>query len=316
MTVAIVGAGGFVGRALTARLTADGHQVLPIVRTPAGLRDEQSIDDLATADWPALLDGVDAVVLSAARVHMMDDKAADPLAAFRHVNRDGAVAVYRGAAAAGVRRFVFVSSIKVNGEATEAGRPFTAGDRPAPDDPYGISKWEAEKALAPLAVESGPDLVIVRPPLVHGPGVGANFAAMMRWLRRGVPLPLGRVTGNRRSLVGIDNLADFIALTLEHPAAAGETFLVSDGRDVSTTELLRLLGDALGAPARLLPVPAAALRGLGRLLGKGPALGRLTGNLQVSIDKNRDLLGWRPPVSLEAGLRRTAAGVRGPKDRP
>lgn len=307
MKAAVIGAGGFVGRALFERLRADGHEVLPIVRSPAGLPGERGIDDLATADWAGLLASMDVVVLTAARVHVMADRAADPLAAFRHVNRDGAVAAYRGATEGGVRRFVFVSTIKVNGEATAAGRPFRADDPPAPQDPYGISKCEAEQALAELAAVGGPELVIIRPPLVYGPGVRANFGSMMKWLGRGIPLPLGAVTGNRRSLVGLDNLVDFIALCLSHPAAAGERFLVSDGRDVSTTELLHLLGQALGRPARLLSVPPALLRGLGRIAGRGPALQRLTSNLQVDVDKNRDLLGWTPPVPLEEGLRRAAA---------
>ena len=310
MKTAIIGAGGFVGRAIVERLRADGHDVLPIVRAPIGLSGEQAINDLVTADLAALLRGVDAVILTAARVHMMDDRAADPLAAFRLVNRDGAVAAYRGAVEAGVRRFVFVSSVKVNGEATQPSRPFTADDPPAPEDPYGVSKYEAEQELTALAAAGGPELVIVRPPLVYGPGVRANFGAMMKWLGRGIPLPLGAVTGNRRGLVGLDNLVDFIVLCLTHPKAAGETFLVSDGRDVSTTELLRLLGSVLGKPARLLPVPPAALRGLGRLTGKGSALQRLTGSLQVDIGKNREMLGWTPPVSLEEGLRRAAAAKR------
>lgn len=310
MKAAIIGAGGFVGRALLDRLRSNGQDVLPIVRTPAGLPDERSIDDLTTADWARLLRGTDAVALTAARVHIMDDRATDPLAAFRHVNRDGAAAAYRGAAEAGARRFLFVSTVKVNGEATQPGRPFRADDPPAPEDPYGISKCEAEKALTALAAGGGPELVIVRPPLVHGPGVRANFASMLKWLGRGVPLPLGAVTGNRRSLVGLDNLVDFLTLCLTHPGASGERFLVSDGRDVSTTELLRLIGEALNRPARLVPLPPALLRGVGRLAGKGPALQRLTGSLQVSIEKNCEKLGWTPPVSLEEGLRRAAAAVR------
>lgn len=307
MKTAVIGGGGFVGRALVERLSADGHEVLPIVRSPAGLPGEQSIADLVTANWPAMLRNAEGVILTAARVHIMKERAADPLRAFRHVNRDGAVAAYRGAAEAGARRFIFVSTIKVNGEATQPGRPFRADDPPAPEDPYGISKCEAEEALAALAATGGPELVIVRPPLIHGPGVRANFASMMSWLRRGVPMPLGGITHNRRSLVGIDNLVDFLTVCLIHPAAEGERFLVSDGHDVSTTQLLHLLGDALRTRPHLFPVPPALLRSLGRLVGKGPAIERLTGSLQISIDKNYERLGWTPPISLEEGLRRTAA---------
>lgn len=306
MKVAVVGAGGFVGQTVTRRLRQNGHDVVPIVRTPRGLPDERKIDDLASADWPALLNGVEAVVHLAARVHVMNDTAADPLAEFRRVNCAGALKTAEGAAEAGVRRFLFISTIKVNGEETRPGQAFAADDVPQPVDPYGISKMEAEQALLELGERTGMEVTVIRPPLIHGPGVRANFESMMKWIRRGVPLPLGRVTENRRSLVGVDNLADLISVCLTHPAASGQRFMASDGRDVSTRELVELVAAAMGVKARLLPVPTGPMLSAARMAGKGAAANRLLGNLQVDISKNRELLGWSPPVSLEEGLRRAA----------
>ncbi len=305
MKVAVVGAGGFVGRALTARLLSDGHDVLPLVRTSRGLPGERLGGELGgETDWEGLLGDAEAVVQLAARVHVMDERAADPLEAYRRVNVEGTLNLARQAAAQGVRRFVFLSSIKVNGERTEPGRPFRPDDVPAPEDAYGISKLEAEQALRALAAETGMAVTIIRPPLVHGPGAGGNFAAMVRWLKRGRPLPLGGASANLRSLVGIDNLVDFIALCLLHPEAVNRTLLVSDGEDVSTRALLERLGAALGRKARLLPAPRALLRGTARLLGKGAAADRLFSSLQVDISESRRLLGWTPPLSLDEGLRR------------
>lgn len=256
-------------------------------------------------DWRGALAGVDCVVHLAARVHVMHERAADPLAEFRKVNVDGSLALARQAVAAGVRRFIFVSSIKVNGEGTAPGRPFAADDALAPADAYGISKLEAERSLLALAAEAGMQMVIIRPVLVYGPGVKANFRSMMSWLSKGVPLPLGAIH-NRRSLVALDNLVDLILTCMNHLAAAGQVFLVSDGEDLSTTELLRRMGAALGRPARLLPVPAAWLDGAARLLGKGAVAQRLCGSLQVDIEKTRRLLDWTPPVTVDAALRETA----------
>ncbi|MCY1297327.1 N-acetyl-alpha-D-glucosaminyl-diphospho-ditrans,octacis-undecaprenol 4-epimerase [compost metagenome] len=241
----------------------------------------------------------------AARVHVMNDTEADPLAAFRRANVEGTLTLARQARDAGVRRFIFVSSIKVNGESTEPGNPFTADQIPAPVDPYGVSKQEAEQGLRAIAEDSGMEVVIVRPTLVYGPGVKANFLSMMRWLNRGVPLPFGAIH-NRRSLVSLYNLVDLIVTCIHHPAAANQTFLVSDGEDVSTTELLRRIGKALGRPARLLPVPSAMLEMGATALGKRALSQRLCGSLQVDINKTRELLGWTPPVSLEEALKRTA----------
>jgi UDP-glucose 4-epimerase len=313
MKVLITGANGFVGNALWRRLDAEpGIQAVGSVRSSAAAGRHprwSAVGELTAAtDWSALVAGVDVVVHTAARVHVLDDAAADPLAEFQRVNVQGTLRLARQASAAGVGRFVFVSSVKVNGESTPSGRPFTADDRPAPLDAYGVSKHEAERALRELASQTGMELVIVRPPLVYGPGVKANFAAMMRWLGRGMPLPLGAVD-NRRSLVALDNLVDLLATCLRHPAAAGQTFLVSDGEDVSTTQLLRRMGAALGRPARLLPVPPSWLEWGAARIGKGDVARRLCGSLQVDITKTRDLLGWRPPLSLDEGLRKAAGGV-------
>ncbi|WP_371323756.1 SDR family oxidoreductase [Dechloromonas sp. ZY10] len=313
-TVLLTGASGFLGQALARHLAAEPHwqlrcavRHLPAPALPGELC--SGLDLHHTAGWNEALKGIDCVVHCAARVHVMQETAADPLTAFRSANRDAALRLARLAVAAGVRRFVFVSTLKVNGEATVGEQSFHADDRPQPLDPYGISKHEAEQGLRELAAESGLEVVIVRPPLVYGPGVKANFLALLRALARGLPLPLASVT-NRRSLVYIDNLVDFIALCCRHPAAANQTFLVSDGEDLSTPQLLHGLAAGLGRPARLLPCPPAWLRLAGRLLGKTGMIERLLGSLAADIEKNRDLLSWTPPVSASEGLRRTAAAYR------
>lgn len=264
-------------------------------------------------DWTAALRNVEQVVHLAARVHVMNDKSSDPLAEFRRVNVEGTANLARQAAAAGVRRFVFLSSVKVNGEFTEAGYPFTADDVPAPEDPYGVSKHEAEQLLRQISAETGIEVVIIRPPLVYGRGVKANFAAMMCWLARGavrVPLPLAAITQNRRSLVALDNLLDLIVTCLNHPAAANQTFLVSDGEDLSTAQLLKRMGAAMGRPARLFYVPPALLKLGATVLNKPGIYQRLCGSLQLDINKTRQLLGWTPPMSVDEGLRRAAEGFR------
>lgn len=235
----------------------------------------------------------------------MNDTADDPLVEFRKANVDGTLSLARQAAAAGVQRFIFISSIKVNGEGTELGYPYRADDTPAPQDPYGVSKMEAEQGLRALAAETGMEVVIIRPVLVYGPGVKANFRSMMSWLRKGIPLPLG-ATGNKRSLVAVDNLVDLIATCIDHPAAANQTFLVSDGEDLSTTQLLQRMGSALGRPARLLPVPASLLQAGAAMLGRRAIAQRLCGSLQVDICKTRERLAWAPPVSVDDALRKTA----------
>eukprot|EP01034_Spumella_vulgaris_P024920 gene24920-31314_t len=258
-------------------------------------------------DWSDALDGVSLVVHSAARVHIMQDRSVDPLAAFRLVNVAGTLNLARQAAASGVKRFVFVSSVKVNGESTAIGQAFSENDMTSPQDAYGQSKHEAEQGLRQVGAETGMELVIIRPPLVYGSGVKANFAALMRAVQRGWFLPLGAIN-NQRSLVALDNLVDLIVNCLHHPKAANQTFLVSDGQDLSTTELVRGIAQAAMVSPRLLPVPVNVLRALASLVGKDDAVERLCGNLQVDIAKARDLLGWVPPVTVQEGLKRAMNG--------
>jgi UDP-glucose 4-epimerase len=309
----MTGATGFVGKALLQRLLADdeSRRLVVAVRRGGQLWPEQVLpivtgDLNPSTDWSIALEGVAVVVHSAARVHVMQDTEADPLAAFRAVNVEGTLSLARQAADAGVKRFVFMSSVKVNGESTQLGRAFTEADAPNPQDVYGQSKHEAEQGLRQLIANTGMEVVIIRPPLMYGPGVKANFAALMRAVQRGWPFPLGAVH-NQRSLVALDNLVDFIVTCITHPQAANQTFLVSDGQDLSTTELVRGMAQAAGVHARLLPVPVWALQAGASLLGKGDAVQRLCGNLQVDTSKARSLLGWVPPVSVEEGLRRAMA---------
>ncbi len=306
----VTGGTGFVGSALLNRLLRDGYKTSANVRSsvsniPGGVQSLLIGGITAATDWNAALKGVQVVVHCAARVHVMDDRSLDPLEAYRQVNVDGTLNLANQAAQAGVRRFVFVSSIKVNGEVSRPSQPFTADQVPAPLDPYGISKLEAELGLREIESKTGMEVVIVRPPLVFGPGVKANFASMMRWVVHEIPLPLGAIH-NARSMVSLDNLVDLLVTCLEHPAARGQTFLVSDGEDLSTTELLRRTARAMGKKALLLPVPTFFLELSGALLGKRAVVQRLCGSLQVDIKKTKDLLGWSPPVSVDEGLRQTA----------
>jgi len=233
----------------------------------------------------------------------MTDTAIDPLTAFRTVNAAGTLNLARQAAEAGVTRFVFVSSVGVNGSHTALDKPFSEVDKPNPHNAYALSKWEAEQGLLRIADETGLEVVIIRPPLVYGCNAPGNFGSLMRPVQRGWPLPLGAVH-NQRSLVALDNLVDFIITCISHPQAAKQTFLVSDGQDLSTTELVRGMAQAAGVLARLLPVPVWALQAGATLLGKGDVVQRLCGNLQVDISKARNLLGWVPPISVDEGLRR------------
>ncbi len=310
MNVLVTGASGFVGSAVVRRLAYDGKMVRAAVRRP--LRDlppsvgKAYVANLdSTTDWSAALRHVDVVVHASARVHVMRESVLDPLAEFRRVNVEGTIALARASARAGVKRLIFISSVKVNGERTLCGRPFTADDVAAPLDAYGVSKFEAEQALHAIAAQTGLEIVIIRPVLIYGPGVKGNFLSMMRWLRKGIPLPFGAIQ-NRRSLIALDNLVDLIDLCLSHPGAAGQVFLAADGADLSTPELLRLTANALECPARLIPVPVALVRGMASMVGMAGVAERLCGSLQADIGKTQRLLAWRPPVSTEKSVTRTA----------
>lgn len=302
----VTGADGFVGRALVPFLESRGISVRAGVRRirPSNLHKCETIEigDLASrTDWSAAVEGVDAVTHLAARVHVMREQAADPLEEFRKINVRATCILARGAAAAGVRRFVFLSSVKVNGERT-SGRPFRWDDPPAPEDPYAVSKLEAECALREIERDSGMEVVVIRPPLIYGRGVKGNLARMARLVKTGLPLPLGAVK-NRRSLVGMGNLCSLIERCLTHPAAAGGTFLVSDGRDISTPDLIRALASVLSTRARLVAVPVPLLRTAFRLVGLGAEFSRLCGSLEVDIEPTCRRLEWRPPFAFEEGLR-------------
>lgn len=302
--ILITGASGFVGCRLGSRLEAEDRNVRCAVRNLSPIENAVVVDDLGPdTQWNKALRDVNTVIHLAARVHVMRDTAVDPFAEFRRVNVAGTLNLARQVVATGAKRFIFISTVKVNGEETTFGRPFTSEDLASPQDAYGISKHEAEEGLRHLAEDTGLEVVIIRPPLVYGPGVKGNFHSMMRWINKGIPLPLGAIH-NQRSLIALDNLVDFIVTCIDHPAAANQTFLVADGEDLSTTDLLRRVGQAMGKPARLIPVPMSVLKFGARLLGKQAMAQRLCGNLQVDISKAREVLGWSPPVSVDEGLRR------------
>ncbi|MDX5991173.1 UDP-glucose 4-epimerase family protein [Ectopseudomonas alcaliphila] len=303
--VVLTGANGFVGRHLADTLMFRGFDFLALSRVSCTADYPiLTIESLGNVDaMKAALSGYSVVIHTAARAHVMQDSVSDPIAEYRRVNTQITLDLAKAAVAAGVRRFIFISSIKVHGEATALGSPYRASDTLMPDDPYGMSKLEAEQGLMKLAGETGLEVVIIRPPLVYGPGVKGNFASLIKLMSKGLPLPLGAID-NKRSLVGIDNLVDLIIRCIDHPAAANQVFLAGDGEDLSTTELLRGVAEAIGRPAHLIPVPAALLSLGATLLGKRAVAQRLLGSLQVDISKARELLGWEPPVSVKEGLRR------------
>lgn len=308
-TVLVTGGSGFVGAALLRRLaTQSGLEVLGWVRRsdallPAGVVPVPASRERLFAAGAAP-EKLDVLVHCAGRAHVLQERSADPLAEYRQVNLDLTVELAREAARLGARRFVFVSSIKVNGEQTSL-TPFTASDVAAPVDPYALSKLEAEQALGALAAETGMEIVIVRPPLIYGPGVKANFLSLFRAVQRGWPLPLGGVR-NRRSLVALDNLVDLLVTCMNHPAAANQVLLVSDGEPMSTPELLRGIGKALGRPAHLVAVPPGWLKAGARLVRRPALYERLCGSLEVDDAATRQLLHWRPPVSVDQALAATA----------
>jgi len=308
-SVLITGGGGFIGRALCAKILAEGRQVRGTIRSnnsssrlPDGV-DAVSIGSIdSDTNWDDALAGIDTVVHLASRVHVMGDTCSDPLAEYRKVNVEGTRCLAVAAANAGVKRFIFISSIKVNGEGRAA--TYTEDDE-APVDPYGVSKWEAEEELHKIADKTGIEVVILRPPLVYGPGVKANFLRLFKIVERGIPLPLASIK-NLRSFIYLDNLVDSIIACIDHPKAAGQIYLISDGEDVSTPELIRKIASALGKSARLFPIPLILMQLAGKLLGKSSAIDRLFGSLTIDSTKIKKELGWKPPYTMEYGLKETA----------
>jgi len=308
MEILLTGASGFVGSAILKIAKQRQIRIRPVFRSKNSVKGHPEalvVSGLnADTDWSHALNDVDVVIHAAARAHVMRELGPDSLNEYRLVNVEGTLNLARQAAMAGVRRFVFISSIKVNGETTRSGCPFTANDAAAPEDEYGQSKAEAEVKLRQIANDTGMEITIIRPPLIYGLGVKGNFASLIKWTRRGLPLPLGAVTRNSRSLVGVDNLVDLILLCTSHPNAANQIFLVSDGEDMSTADLLRKIANASGRPSRLLWVPQCLISLITSLMGKEVVAQRLLGSLQLDIRKTCELLDWNPSVSVDEGLRR------------
>ena len=311
--ILITGASGFIARSIVCYVARSRkYEVSCLTRHVVNERVAGAVyhppsPEYLVTDFISALVGIDVVVHCAARAHVITDRVANPLAAFRAVNVNGTLNLAAQAARAGVKRFVFISSIGVNGLHTDKEQSYTENDYPFPHNDYALSKWEAEQGLLKIARETGLEVVIIRPPLVYGPNAPGNFGSLMNAVKRGLPLPLGAIH-NQRSLVALDNLVDFIITCINHPNAANQTFLVSDGHDLSTFELIRTMAKAAGVPARLIPVPVPMLQLVGKLLGKGDAVQRLCGNLQVDISKARNLLNWSPPISVEEGIRRAMMG--------
>lgn len=308
--VLVTGAGGFFGRTLCPALLAAGHDVSAAVRDPAaaglGSLEIRPVPDIGPdTDWGKALSGVEAVVHLAARVDVINETAADPLAEYRGINRDGTRRLAEAAVGEGVRRLLFLSTVKVNGEKTEAA-PFSENDPPAPADAYGLSKWEAEKTLAGIAAKSELETVILRSPLIYGENVKGRFLSLLKLCRKALPLPLGGIA-NRRSMIYAGNLADAVIRCLAHPDAAGRTYLVGDCEDVSTPELIRRVAGALGRPARLFAVPSVMLRLAGGVVGQSATVGRLLGSLQINDGRIRRELGWTPPFAMLQGMEKMAA---------
>lgn len=307
MKIVLTGASGFIGSQLRKRLPT-GCALLLGRDKPEDYTSEEFYELTigSDTDYSAILNGVDVIVHLAARVHVMNDDASEPLEEYREVNTRGTVNFARQAAEANVKRFVFVSSIKVNGEATTLGKPFTSVDVHAPEDEYGISKAEAETELFEIGKVTGMEVVVIRPTLVYGPGVKANFASLMNLVSNGVPLPFGCIRDNRRSLVSVTNLVDLIVTCIDHPKAANQVFLVSDDHDVSTSEMVLQMARVLGGAQWQIPVPRWCYQLVGKLLGKQDVVDRLLGSLQVDITHTKETLNWTPPQSLEEGFKQTA----------
>ena len=306
LQILITGANGFIGRALCDEAWIRGYAVRGITRTQCDLSKGITNGIVGSIDgdtiWLDQLVSCELVVHLAARAHIMEETLKDPLAEYRRINVRGTLNLARQAAISGVKRFVFISSIGVNGSETFE-RSFLAEDNVAPHSPYAISKYEAELGLQEIALQTGMEVVIIRPPLVYGPKAPGNFGSLVRWLSCGLPLPLGSIQ-NKRSFIALDNLVDFILLCLAHPGAANQIFLASDGEDVSTTDLLRRMGKAIGKPARLIPAPTCLLKFSASIFGRGEVAKRLCSSLQIDIEKARLVLGWNPPLGLDQGLKK------------
>ncbi len=310
--ILLTGGSGFLGGALLASLCKEYSIRATFRRADIYLSPPQQVEFIQASlssdqNWAAALEGVSTIIHCAARAHIMKETSLDPLAEFRRVNVAGTLNLALQASRSGVRRFIFISSIKVNGEYTNLGRPFSSVETNFPVDPYAVSKYEAEIGLRAISNETGMEVVVIRPPLIYGPRVQGNFRSIMNWLQSGIPLPFGSIINNRRSYVFLDNLVDLIVTCINHPVAANQTFLVSDGEDLSTTELLRRMYLALGLPVRLFSVPPAYITLGAMLIGRGDISSRLCCSLQIDMKNTTNLLGWFPPFSVDEGLRQTAA---------
>ncbi len=311
MNILVTGASGFVGDPLVKHLAAMGHTVLGVSRSSSGVATSVHGVKMAaighidcSSDWRPFLNEVDVVIHLANRAHVMNEQERNPLAVYQSVNTDGTLRLASQAASCGVKRFIFISSIKVNGESTLPGQPFKSDDSHIPQDPYGLSKYQAEVGLRKISLETGMEIVIIRPPLIYGPGVKANFLKMISWLDKGIPLPFGKID-NLRSLVGIDNLLDLISTCLTHPKAANQTLLVSDDHDLSTTELLQSISIAMKKPSHLVAIPQSILKITLFLLGKRQIAERLCSSLQLDIEPTKQLLNWHPPFTVQQQLNKT-----------
>ncbi len=317
MKILVTGADGFVGKALSEYLLGKGEVIKGSVidgnkDVADGVAPVISGNIGSKTDWSDALCGIEYVIHTAARVHVMEDQSSDPLTEYRKVNVEGTKKLAEQAAAEGVKRFVFISSIKVNGEETSIGKPFRESDIPSPVDPYGVSKLEAEKCLHEIGARTGMEVVIVRPPLVYGPGVKANFRKMIGWVKKGIPLPLGAIN-NKRSFIALDNFVDFLYCCLEHAKAANRVFLISDNYDLSTTELLKKIAISFDIKSILLPVPVVILISMGNILRKKSVVSRLVDNLQVDSSQAMELLGWKPMVSVDEALKKVAVSYANEK---
>lgn len=307
MKVLLTGSTGFVGSVIIEQFKSSDFQLCPLVRY---IKDDSpqnaiKIGDIdVNTDYSGALSDVDVVIHVAARAHIMSDESSDPLAEYRKVNVEGSENLARQAAAVGVKRFVFISSVKVSGESTTAKSQYSELMRPAPEDAYGQSKYEAEEVLKQVAVDTGMEVVIIRPPLVYGAGVKANFLSLLKLSSLSIPLPFGAVN-NKRSMIYVENLVDFIIRCIDHPNAANQTFLVSDGEDLSLKSLITYIRKAMGKSPLLLPVPIGLFKLAGKLTGKSGVVDRLVGDLQVDSSKACELLDWTPPYSVEQGIAAT-----------